>query len=143
MTKQPFEVQSYVGSNIAQLGYGERPPRSAKFIASLDMGSGPGCGDYRTYLLSTDKERSGWTLWHMAHDYDTGKRLYCRVADGSPYRGYQPEYAAEQLLTKVWLDESDEGSLIQNVLVKEAGLLTAEDIQRVAQTVYARATEAS
>jgi len=133
--RKPFEVYSFIGSDIAQLGYGERPPRSAKFIASLDMGSGPGGGDYRTYLLSTDKERSGWTLWHMAHDYDTGKRLYCRVAQGGPYRGYPAKYAAEQLLTKVWLDETDEGLYFENVLVEEAGLLTAEDIQRVALAV--------
>ena len=47
--KQPFDVQSYVGSDIAQLsGDGERPPRSAKLVGSLDMGSGPGGGDYRT-----------------------------------------------------------------------------------------------
>ncbi len=83
LSNQNFETQSYIGSDIAQMGYeGERPPRSARFVVAIDMGSGPGGGDYRTYLLSTDKERSGWTLWQMGHDYDTGKRLYCRVAYG-------------------------------------------------------------
>jgi hypothetical protein len=39
LRKQPFEVKSYVGSDIAQLsGNGERPPRSAKLVASVDMG---------------------------------------------------------------------------------------------------------
>ena len=72
----------------------------------------------------------------MAHDYDTGKRLYCSVAYGSPYRGYRAEYASEQLLTRVWLDESDEGSLIQNVFVKKAGLLTGKDVQRLVLAVF-------
>ena len=109
---QPFEVQSYVGSDIAQFGYGERPPKSAKLVASVDMGSGPEGGDYRTYFLSTDRERSGWTLWQMGHDYDTGKRLYCRVAYGSPYRGFRAAYAAEQLLTKAWQDDIRDGLII-------------------------------
>lgn len=72
----------------------------------------------------------------MAHDYDTGRRLYCRVAYGSPYRGYQAAYAAEQLLTKAWQDDLRDGLLTQKVLVDKADLLTAEDIQRVALTVF-------
>ena len=73
----------------------------------------------------------------MAHDYDTGKRLYCRVAYGSPYRGYRAAYAAEQLLTKSWEDERDlEGLLLSNMVVGEGGLLTDEDIQRIELTVF-------
>ncbi len=53
-----LEVQSYIGSEIAQMGsQGERPPRSAKLVVSVDMGSGPGGGDYRTYLISTDERK--------------------------------------------------------------------------------------
>ena len=133
---QQFEVQSYIGSEIAEMGYGERPPRSAKFVIELDMGSGPGGGDYRTYLLSSNK-RSGWTLWQMGHDYDTGKPSYCRVAYGWPYRGYPAKHAAEQLLTRVWEDERDQEGFPSSVVVQKAGLLTAEDIERIELTVFA------
>jgi hypothetical protein len=136
-SNQTLEVQSYIGSDIAQMSdAGEHPPRSAKIVVKLDMGSGPGGGDYRTYLLCTDKKRSGWTLWQMGHDYDTGKRLYCRVADGWPYRGCPAKYAAEQLLTKVWEHERDLWGLAPNAIVEEAGLLTVEDIERIELTVF-------
>src|SRR3954454_14663473 len=96
--RQPFEIQSYVGSDIAQLREdGERPPRSAKFVVDLDMGSGPGGGDYRTYLLSTNRERSLWILWLRGNDYDSGKPMYYQVATGWPYWGYAARFAAEQL----------------------------------------------
>jgi hypothetical protein len=36
--RQQFEVQSYIGSEVAQLHEdGERPPRSAKLVVGLDM----------------------------------------------------------------------------------------------------------
>jgi 2-hydroxychromene-2-carboxylate isomerase len=102
------------------------------------MGSGPGGGDYRTYLLSSDKERSGWTLWQMGHDYDTGKRLYCRVAYGWPHRGCPAKSAAELLLTQTWEDERDLDVLMSsNALVEEAGLLIAEDVERIELAVFA------
>ncbi|MSO88939.1 MAG: hypothetical protein EXQ89_03070 [Rhodospirillaceae bacterium] len=134
-----FQAHSYIGSDIAQMGYeGERPPRSAKFVASFDMGSGPGGGDYRTYLLCTDKKRSEWTLWQRGSDYDTGKHLYCRVAYGWPYRGYSAKYAAEQLLIRAWEDERNlEGFLPSSAGMELAGLLTTEDIERIVLTMFA------
>ena len=98
--RQPFEVQSYLAELCED---GERPPRSAKMVAYLDLGSGPGGGDYRIYSLSTNRERSLWILWLTATDLD--KPLYGRVATGRPYRGYPARFAAEQLLIKSWQDE--------------------------------------
>jgi hypothetical protein len=131
-----FEVLSFIGSEIAEMGYGERPPRSAKFVASIDMGSGPGGGDYRTYLLSTDKYRSCWTLWREGSDYDSGKRAFCRVAYGTPYRGRSAEYAAARLLTKAWADERDQGMLEPHPFVEAEGVLTAAHIERILRQVY-------
>jgi hypothetical protein len=49
--RQPFAVRSYIkkwnSSDLAQIRAGERPPRSAKLVADLDMGSSPGGGDFR------------------------------------------------------------------------------------------------
>src|SRR4051812_16613944 len=124
-----LDVECYIGSEIAQMrSNGERPPRSAKLLARVDLGGGPGGGDYRAYFLSSDVERSGWTLWQSGADYDTGKPFYCRVAHGTPYRGVKANDAAEQLLTKAWEYERDlEGSEPQWVIIEEPGLLGLED----------------
>jgi hypothetical protein len=129
-----FEVQSYIGSEIAELREdGERPPRSAKMVVELDLGSGPGGGDYRTYLLSTNRERSLWILWSRAYE---DKPLYCRIATGRPYRGYPARFAAEQLLIKSWQDERDlEGLLPDCARVLREGLLNKQDIHRIKMAV--------
>ena len=140
--RQPFSAES-AESNAAQdieimRELDQRPPRSAKLVACIDFGSGPGGGDYRTYLLSTDRGRSGWSLWLMVSDYDTGKQIYCEAASGSPCRGYSAKYAAEQLLTKVLEDERDIGWADPPPWgVMEAGLLDADDIERIGTTVFA------
>ena len=105
---QPFEVQSYIGSDIAQMQEEERPADSAELVASVWLGG----NDYRTYLLETDKEgsgggESGWTLWQMGDDYDTGRPFCCRIAFAYPYSGCAAAFVAEQLLTKALEDERD------------------------------------
>jgi len=140
-SNQVFDaMDSYIGSDIAQIGYeDDRPPRSAKFVVSLDMGSGPGGGDYRTYLLCTDKTRSSWNLWM---EY-SGHGQYCRIAWGEPYRGIPAERAAELLLTKSWEDERDyEGIYIYGGLrVEGEGLLSAMDIDRIERAVFESAED--
>ena len=134
----PFEVQTYIGSDIAQMRTdGDRPPRSAKLVASVDMGSGPGGGDYRTYLISTDRARKGWTLWIRGSDYDTGKSMHCYVAYGWPYRGVSARDAAEVLLAKSWVHERDlYGTWPPWITVQEPGLLTCDDIERIRSAVF-------
>ena len=134
------EMLSYIGSDIAEIGLSnERPPRSAKFVVSLDMGSGPGGGDYRTYLLCTDKERAYWNLWM---EY-SGHGQYCQIAWGRPYRGIPAERAAELLLTKSWEDERDLEGLYSygKLSVEESGLLTAMDIHRIERGVFESAED--
>ena len=134
------EMLSYIGSDIAEIGFqDDRPPRSAKFVVSLDMGSGPGGGDYRTYLLCTNKERSSWNLWM---EY-SGHGQYCRIAWGEPYRGIPAERAAELLLTKSWEDERDIEGLYSygKLSVEGDGLLTAMDIHRIERGVFESAED--
>jgi hypothetical protein len=135
-TGQRFEAHSYVGTDIGQLHEdGERPPRSAKLVVDLDLGSHPGGGDYRTYLLSTNRQRSAWTLWIRGNDWD--KPLYCRIATGRPYRGYPARFAAEQLLIKSWKDARDkEGWHPPWASVFEPGLLNHEDVDRIKLAVF-------
>jgi hypothetical protein len=135
---QPFQVHSYIGSNIAQMGeMNESPPQSAELVASVYMGG----NDSRTYLLSahlarTDRETSGWTLWQQGSDYDTGQPLYCRVGFGYPLQGYQAAFAATQILARTWEDESMEGLLVSHVTVDAAGLLSAEEVRRIFAQVF-------
>ncbi len=47
--RQPFSVESSAGQPIEVMREsGERPPRSAKLVAYIDFGSGPGgiCGSW-------------------------------------------------------------------------------------------------
>src|SRR5258708_39225944 len=116
----------------AESALGERPPETAEPVASVYLGG----NDYRIYLLSTEKEalgarKSGWTLWQMGHDYDTGEPLFCRIAFGYPYDGSQSALVAERLLTQVLEDELHEGLLPSPVGVETTGLLSAQDVQRI------------
>lgn len=135
-TQPEFKIHSYIGTDIAQLREdGERPPKSAKLVANLDMGSGPGSGDFRIYLLSTNRERSLWILWLKAGDYL--EHACCRVATGRPYRGLSAKFAAEQLLIKSWQDERDKEEWFPvDWLVMNAGLLNQEDISRIKLAVF-------
>ena len=133
-----FKVETYsAGVDIEHwIENNERPPRSAKLVAEIDFGSGPGGGDYRTYFLCTDRKRSGWYLWMMVSDDDTGKRIYGNVAFGSPYRGISPKHAAEELLTKLLKDERYiEWVASGPWYVMEPGLLDADDIKSIELTV--------
>jgi hypothetical protein len=135
---QPFEVDSYVGSDIAQMGVmNESPPQSAELVASVYLGG----NDYRIYLLSThqartSRETSGWTLWQKGHDDDTGQPLYCRVGFGYPLQGYPAAFAAAQILAKTLEDESMWGLLVSDMTVDAAGLLSAAEIQQIFANVF-------
>ena len=135
-----FKVRSNIGNDFGQIGSkeneGERPPRSAKLVAYIDYGSGPGGGDYRTCLLSTDRTRSGWTLWMVGYDGDTAKRLYCIIAWGKPYRGVPAKTAAQMLVTKSREDERELEGASGGALVMTAGLLDDDDIQVIEQSVF-------
>jgi hypothetical protein len=129
-TNPTFEVTSYIGSEIAQFkAGGEKPPKSARLVASLFTGAGPDGGDDRTYLLSHD--HAGWTLWQKGSDYDTGEELYCYVAYGSPHQGISEKLAAETLLTKTLEEEILEGLLASELFLTQAGILDGEDIARI------------
>jgi hypothetical protein len=135
---RPFEVQCYIGSEIAQMQDVERPPDSAELVGSVNLGG----NDDRTYLLSTNKKgrpggASGWTLWQMGDDYDTGRPFCCRVAFAYPYGDCAAAFVAEQLLIKAVEDERYfEGMQSNNLMIYDAGLLSAQDFRRIFATLF-------
>jgi hypothetical protein len=135
--RQAFEVQSHFENLYNDALYrAERPPRSAKLVVNIDLGSNPGSGDVRIYLLSTNRERSSWILWVRLED-ENGKPVYWRIATGRPYRGYPAKFAAEQLLTKIWQDQADkEGWRPPYTFVIAPGLLTGTDMRRITLTAF-------
>jgi hypothetical protein len=133
---QPFEVQTYIGSDIAQMQEVERPAKSAKLVASVWFGG----DDYRTYLLETRKRwvgrrKLGWTLWQKGHDDNTGRPLYCRIAFGYPYSGRAAAFVAEQLLTRALEDEMLDHTEADGGAIEAEGLLSAQDIRRIVARV--------
>lgn len=135
---QPFKIHSYIGTDVALPGEtGERPPRSAKLVVDVDMGSYPGGGDFRIYRLCANRKRSMWILWRSGEDEDGAYTQHSRIATGRPYRGYAARLAAKQLLTKAWQDERDrEDWRPPSALVMNAGLLDRDDIRQIKQTVF-------
>jgi hypothetical protein len=134
--QQKFKVRSYIETNLFRESR-ERPPKSAKLVVDVDMGSTPGGGDFRIYLLSANRERSSWILWLNREDENGAYTQYFRIATGRPYRGHPARFAAEQLLTKTWQDERDMcGWVPPEALVLNAGLLNQGDVRRIKLTVF-------
>ena len=136
-TKQQFSTTSYAGVGIEQMHEpGTRPPSEAQLVVYLDCGSGPGGGDYRTYFISADKNRSVWELWQMISDYDTGESIYVIVAYGEPFQGYSAKQAAELLLTKSLIDDHDiEWVSEPPWTIMKSGLLEPVDIERIEHAI--------
>ena len=136
LSEKGFVTISYIGSEIADFFVDpERPPRSAKLVASLSWAWGPTHGRYSSYLLRTDRNRSSWYLWDQGVDPDSGRKMYRRVASGSPYREISARQAAEKLLIASWLGEIEfEYAELQGVYVEEEGLPNKRDIERIQRT---------
>ena len=118
---EPFETVSYISRIAGEFGMdNERPPRSAKLVASLSWAWGPAHNRFSTYLLCSDRQRHWWCLWEKSNDPNTGKLVYREVAAGTPYRNIKAEDAAEQLLAAAWQGEIEfEYAELQGVYVEE------------------------
>jgi hypothetical protein len=103
--QEPFEVVSYAGSELSDFKVdGERPPRTAKLVATVSWSWSPAHSRRDRYLICTDRNRASWTLWAVAQDFD-GRRMHAQIASATPFRGYTARFAAEQLLIAGWRSE--------------------------------------
>ena len=104
MDASGMELQSFIGSEIAEPDY-YKPDNldCLELVASIDFGTGPGGGDYRTYLLERSPDGADNTLWLEIFDVDLGVRR-CRLACGWP-ADLTSQKSAELLLLATWRDE--------------------------------------
>ena len=140
-----FKTGSYVGTEKAQYRVGgDKPPRTAKFVASIDWSRSPAPSPFSYYLLSTDRRRTGWFLWEQDTDDMTGKRVSCVVAWGKPYRRSAAKYAAKRLLAEEWLAmlrlgwrtlDDLRGLYLRGPYVDQEGLLKKADIELIGRQV--------
>jgi len=127
---------TYIGGSPAEFrADGERPPRSARHVATVSWSWSPAHSRRERYLICSWKRR-GWTLWALAYDIDYG-RMYAQLASATPFHGYTAKFAAERLLTAAWKDELEMWSEdLRGACVDEEGLLTKADIESIEREVF-------
>jgi hypothetical protein len=133
---EPLEVVTYAGSDLGDFRVdGERPPRSAKHVATVSWSWSPAHSARERYLICSWR-RKGWTLWAMAYD-DGGRRMYAQMASATPFHGYTAKFAAELLLTAAWKAGVEMwGEDLTGAHVDEEGLLNQTDIDKINREVF-------
>lgn len=123
----------------------EKPPRSARFVASLNMFSQFPCNERSdTYRLSKNRKRSYWVLWlgyfddnmEMKWVYMPYALLACGDTDAAA--------AARVMIEAAWLEEKRLGSLDTPFeAVVADGLLTVDELREIAARVWPKEGGAS
>lgn len=122
----------------------EKPPRSARFVASLDMFSQSACNERSDrYLLSRNRKRSHWILW-LGYYSDMENRMqyqpYCLL----PCQGIDAAAASRKMLELAWIEEKLRGCLdtpFEAVIAD--GLLKVDDLREIAARVWPKEGGAS
>ncbi|MBM3853011.1 MAG: hypothetical protein FJ399_07625 [Verrucomicrobia bacterium] len=122
-----------------------KPPRSARFVARLDMYLQFPCNERSdTYRLSKNRKRSHWILWmgyfddnmEMKWVYMPYALLACGDTDAAA--------AARVMLEAAWLEEKRVGSLDTTFeAVVADGLLTVDELREIAARVWPKEGGAS
>ena len=123
----------------------EKPPRSARFVASLNMFSQFPCNERSdTYRLSKNRKRSYWVLWLGYFDDNMEMKWvylpYAILACG----GTDAVAAAREMLEAAWLEEKRLGCLdtpFEAVIAD--GLLKVDDLREIAARVWPKEGGAS
>ena len=131
-------IRVFIGSPSGEVHTGDpRPPKSARRVASIGWSWGPANSRSETYLLSSDRARSCWTLWSRTTCEVSGKRLYGELATATPYVRGQAAAAASQLLVAAWKAETEHySSDLRGPYVYREGLLKQAEVDRIADAVY-------
>ena len=128
------EVTSFVGTEIGDptSSLAEKPPRSAKHVATISWSWSPAHSRCSEYRIATDKKRESWHLYEISWVDSTEKFASARVASGTPYKGVERGEAARALLKLTWTAERAHWDFDPiGFEVDESGLLTTEDIDTI------------
>lgn len=127
-----MEIQTYVGSDIADFISGEKPPENAEFIGEFDFGSSPAGGDIRQYWISVENQIA--TLWDSFVDGDIngGARLFARIASCDlDNKDGNVALASALLLSAFEVEAELYGSDIGSARCTEAGLLDDQQLSNL------------
>lgn len=117
----------------------EKPPRSARFVARLDMFSqSPWHERSDTYRLSKNRRRSHWILWMGYYDDLTDRMLYqpyallaCGDTDAAG--------AAREMLEAAWTEERRREWLPTPFeAVVADGLVKVDELREIAARVWSK-----
>lgn len=123
----------------------EKPPRSARFVASLDMFSQSACNERSDrYLLSRNRKRSHWILWLGYFDDNMEmKWVYLPYAIRA-CGGTDAAAAAREMLEAAWHEEKRRGWLDTPFeAVIDDGLLKVDELREIARRVWPKEGGAS
>ena len=126
-----FEVQSFIGSEIAEFKGGKQPFATAQLVAGVLWSWSPAHSRSADYFVSGN--RRGWTLWEVGRNGETGQRMFAQVAYGWPRESATAESAAEQLLLAAWRDQCFWDEDLRNPSVVEIGLLAEAKLKQIAE----------
>lgn len=127
-----MEIQTYVGSEIADFTSGEKPPENAEFIGEFDFGSSPAGGDIRQYWISLENQIA--TLWDSFVDGDIngGMRLFARIASCDfESKDETVALASSLLMSAIEAEIELYGSDIGSAKCTEAGLLDDQQLSNL------------
>jgi len=124
-----MEIQTFIGSDIADFSLGERPPKTAEFVGEFDFSSSPAGGGLRQYWLSIENQTA--TLWDSFIDGDIngGNRLFARVAYCDFEKNIKAVELASSLLLAAFVAEVQlYDSNFSSAKCTEAGLLNGQQL---------------
>lgn len=137
-----FAIDSALPSGIDP---SEKPPRSARFVARLDVFSQFSCNERSdTYRLSKNRKRSHWVLWLGYFDDNMEMKWVFVPYAIVPCCGVGAKEAATQMLEAAWLGEKQRGWLDTPFeAVVDDGLLKVVELREIARRVWPKEGGAS
>jgi hypothetical protein len=130
------ELTCFIGSEIADPTgpHAEKPPRSAKHVATLSWSWSPMHSRLSEYRIIFSKKSGFWSLYEVSINDSTNKKISAKIADGKQCKKIDVEKAAYLLLREAWKAEANCWDFDPDGFeVTQSGLLTEEDVANVVQ----------
>jgi hypothetical protein len=126
------KITSYVGSEINDLSYGEKPAGEIIYVGRFDVGRSPSGGDWREYYLSI--EDGSCILWdsYVDGDINKGERQYARATEIEDFENRNNKEVAKLLLQYAFEEEvALYDSVFENAKCDKEGLISSDDFNDI------------